>query len=163
MQHLKFAFVLAAAFGFMGTSAFASPNVALHLSSSVVGKDAKGNATIDPIDSDTVLKQGETVRYDIVATNNGSDPALSLKPVGKIPPGMLYEAGTASAAPASIVEFSLDGGKKWSKLPTIKVTTPKGVVEKPADPATYTMVRWILQKPLAPKASVTYSYEVRVK
>jgi uncharacterized repeat protein (TIGR01451 family) len=147
----------------MGTSAYASPKVVLHLAGSVVGKDAKGNPTIDPIDSDTILKPGEIVRYDIVATNTGTDPALSLKPVGKIPPGMFYEAGTASAAPASVVEFSLDGGKNWSKLPTVKVKTPKGVVEQKADPATYTTVRWILQKPLAPKASVTYSYEVRIK
>jgi uncharacterized repeat protein (TIGR01451 family) len=163
MQHLKFAFVLAALLGFMGTAAYARPNVQLHLTAEVVGHDAKGNKTLDPVPQGEPLRPGEIVHYDIVASNAGSDPALKLAPVGRIPSGMVYEAGSASTAPAFVVEFSLDGGKTWAKVPTVKVTTSAGVVEKKADPTTFTTVRWIMQKPLAPKASVTYSYEVRVK
>jgi uncharacterized repeat protein (TIGR01451 family) len=163
MQHLKFAFVLATVFGVMSTAAYARPNVQLHLVAEVVGHDAKGNRTLDPIPEGEALKPGEIVHYDIVASNAGSDPALKLAPVGRIPSGMAYEPGSATTAAAYIVEFSLDGGKTFAKVPTVKVTTSNGVVEKKADPATFTTVRWIMQKPLAPKASVTYSYEVRVK
>jgi uncharacterized repeat protein (TIGR01451 family) len=163
MQHLKFAFALVASLGFMGTTAYARPNVQLHLVAEAVGHDASGAKTLDPIAAGEALKPGEIVHYDIIASNAGSEPALKLAPVGRIPAGMAYEAGSASTAAAFVVEFSLDGGKTWSKAPTVKVSTSSGVVEKKADPATYTTVRWIMQKPLAPKASVTYSYEVRVK
>ncbi len=163
MQHLKFAFVFVSLFGVMSTAAYARPNVQLHLVAESVGHDSKGEKTLDPIPAGEALKPGEIIHYDIVALNAGSDPAVKLAPVGRIPAGMAYEAGSASTAPAFVVEFSLDGGKTWAKAPTVKVTTSSGVVEKKADPATYTTVRWIMQKPLAPKASVTYSYEVRVK
>jgi uncharacterized repeat protein (TIGR01451 family) len=163
MQHLLFAFVLTAVFAALGTSAYARPNVQLHLTGAIVGHDANGKETIQPISGDTELKTGEVVRYDVVATNAGTDPAIKLTPVDKIPAGTQYEAGTAASSPALTIEFSIDGGKTFAKVPMISIKTPKGVVEKKADPATYTAIRWITQKPLAPKASVTYSYEVRVK
>lgn len=163
MQHLKFTFVLASLFGVMSTAAYARPNVTLHLSGAIVGHDQTGKTTLEPVTDSTQFQPGETVRYDVVASNSGTDPALKLMPTGKIPSGTVYEAGTASSSNTGGVEFSLDGGKTWAKIPTVKVTTPKGVVEKKADPATYTAIRWIMAKPLAPKSSVSYSYEVRVK
>ena len=162
MQHLKFAFVFAALFATLGSSALARPDVKLHLAGEIVGHDAGGKETLEPIAPDTQLHAGEVVRYEIVAFNGGTDPAVKLAPVNRIPSGTQYEAGTASSNPAFAVEFSLDG-KTFSKLPMLSVKTPTGIVEKKADPATYAAIRWINVKPLAPKASVTYSYEVRVK
>ena len=162
MQRFPLAFALVASIFVMGASANAKPNVILKLDAELVQKDAKGVEKFTPVSS-SELKPGETVRYDIVATNEGTDPASKLMPVGKIPAGTAYEAGSATASNALRVEFSIDGGKTWSKSPTVKVVTQSGTIEKKADPATYTSVRWIAEKPLAPKASVSYHYEVRVK
>ncbi len=162
MQRLRFAFAFSAAILVMGASANAKPNVVLKLDGELVQKDAKGVDKFVPVGS-VALQPGETVRYDIVATNEGTDPATKLMPVGRIPAGTAYEAGTASASNALKVEFSIDGGKTWSRTPTVKVVTANGTVEKKADPATYTTIRWVAEKPLVPKASVSYRYEVRVK
>jgi len=162
MQHRSLAFALAASFFVMGASANAKPNVILKLDAELVQKDAKGVEKLTPV-SGNELKPGETVRYDIVATNTGTDPAAKLMPVGKVPTGTTYEPGSATASNALRVEFSIDGGKTWSKSPVVKVVTQSGTAEKKADPATYTSVRWIAEKPLAPKTSVSYHYEVRVK
>jgi uncharacterized repeat protein (TIGR01451 family) len=163
MQRLKFAFVFAAVFALTGTAAVnAKPIVQLKLQGSVVEHDANGAEKLVSV-SDTVLKPGETVRYDIVATNAGPDPAAKLVPLGRIPTGTEYEEGSASLSSAARIEFSIDGGKTWAVKPLIKVKTDAGIVEKPADPSLYTMLRWVNEKALAPKASVTYSYEVRIK
>jgi hypothetical protein len=98
----------------------------------------------------------------ITASNTGDQPALHVVPTGKIPTGTTYEAGSASGNGVH-VEFSLNGGKTWSQKPTVTVHTSTGDVSKPADPAAYTSLRWVSEKPLLPKASATYSYEVQVK
>lgn len=142
-------------------AALAKPVIALHLSGVVVAKDGKGAEKLTPI-SEASIVPGLTIRYLISATNQGDQPALNVVPLGKIPNGTEYLADTASAN-ATRVEFSLDGGKTWSQHPTVTVHTPTGDVVKPADPATYTALRWITNKPLASKAVALYSYEVRVK
>jgi uncharacterized repeat protein (TIGR01451 family) len=142
--------------------AAAKPSVMLKLSGVLVTKDAKGAEKTTPV-TDVQVKSGETIRYVITATNKGDQSALKLTPVGKIPVGTAYEAGSASSAYASRIEYSLDGGKVWSIKPTVTVHTPKGDLVKPADPATYTNLRWIADKPLVPNGAVNYSYAVRVK
>ncbi len=163
MQHLKFAFALAVAATMVGTAAVdAKPLVQLKLQGELVERDAKGVEKLTPIAS-AELQPGETVRYDIVATNVGSDPANKLVPTGRVPSGTIYEPGSATLSGASRIEFSLDGGKTWAAHPVVKVKTDAGIVEKPADPSLYTMLRWVNEKALVPNSSVTYSYEVRIK
>jgi uncharacterized repeat protein (TIGR01451 family) len=164
MIRLKSAVALVALFAAFGTAAAsARPNVSLQLDGKVIERDAKGAEKLVPVTSDTGFKPGETVRYVIVASNRGSSAALNLMPEGKIPAGTAYEAGTASLAAAARVEFSIDGGKTWAAKPLIKVATANGTVEKAADPSLYTMLRWVASGALAPKASVSYSYQVRIK
>jgi uncharacterized repeat protein (TIGR01451 family) len=163
MQRLKFAFVFAVACAVFGAAAVdAKPLVQLKLQGVLVERDAKGAEKLTPV-ANVELKPGQTIRYDIVATNAGTDPANKLLPTARVPAGTEYEAGSASISGASHVEFSLDGGKTWAAKPLVKVKTSVGEVERPADPAAYTMLRWVDEKSLAPKQSVTYVYEVRVK
>ena len=125
-------------------------------------KNEKGERQLAPL-SGITLHSGEIVRYDVTARNAGTNPAKNLVPVGTIPIGTVYEAGSASTN-ALRVEFSIDGGKTWSVSPMVKVRNAAGVlVEKKASPARFTAVRWISEKPLDPKSTVTYDYEVRVK
>jgi len=146
----------------LGAVAEAKPNVVLKLSGVLVERDQSGAERISAVEK-AQLKPGDVVRYVIVASNVGADPARNLVPVGQIPAGTAFQAGSASMKDAAHVEYSLDGGKTWSSAPTIRVHTPAGDVVKKADPATYTSVRWIEDKPLAPKGSATFVYVVRVK
>jgi uncharacterized repeat protein (TIGR01451 family) len=144
-----------------GVGAWANPSVKLVLAGFVIGKDAKGAETVAPL-ADTTVTPGTTIRYVITATNSGDQNAENLVPIGKIPTGTAYQAGSASAKDALRVEYSLDEGKTWSIKPMVTVHTPTGDVVKPADPATYTRVRWVADKPLAPKGVVAFSYDVQV-
>jgi uncharacterized repeat protein (TIGR01451 family) len=163
MQRFLFAFVFGAIVALLGpVGAYAKPVVVLTLQGAVVERDAKGAERLTPL-ANAVLKPGDLVRYDVVATNSGTDPAAHLIPAARVPDGTTYEAGSASLAAASRIEFSLDGGKTWSSKPLVPVKTSSGTVEKPAPIAAYTALRWVDDKSLAPKSSVAYSYEVRVK
>jgi uncharacterized repeat protein (TIGR01451 family) len=142
--------------------ASAKPNVTLKLTGSLVTKAADGRTTMTPIER-IQPKAGDEIEYDIVASNAGSTPAVRLVPVGKIPAGTAYVDGSAKAARAR-AEFSLDGGKTWSASPTVTVKGPSGApVVKRADPALYTAVRFVTDGAVAPRASLAYTYEVRVK
>jgi len=143
-------------------AALARPDVVLQLSGAVVAKAANGAIRLTPVDATTKLKTGEVVRYTISAYNKGSDPALHLAPVGKIPDGTAYVSGSATNGTAKL-EFSVDGGKTWSAKPMVTVPSATGPKLQPADPSSFTAVRWTTDKPLAPKGSARYSYEVRVK
>jgi uncharacterized repeat protein (TIGR01451 family) len=156
------AFACAAGMLLPAAAASARPDVALHLSATVVEKTSNGVEHNVPIEASTKLKTGQLVRYTISAYNKGSDAALHLAPVGKVPAGTAYVAGSASDS-ASRVEFSVDGGKTWSTKPTVTVQSASGALTKPADPSSFTTIRWTSEKPLAPKGSTRFSYEVRVK
>ncbi len=155
-------FVMLLGAPFLGAVADAKPNVVLKLSGVLVQHNSSGAERLTPIEQ-VEPKPGDLVRYVIVASNGGSDPAHNLIPRGMIPAGTAFLAGSATSKEPARVEYSLDGGKTWSASPTIKVHTPQGDVVKKADPSTYTAVRWIDQRALIPKASATFMYMVRVK
>lgn len=144
------------------TAADARPDVVLHLSGAIVEKAPGGAEKLVPLDPATKLKTGQVVLFTILAVNKGSDAALHLTPVGKVPAGTAYVSGSATAT-AGQLEFSVDGGKTWSTKPSVTARTQTGPVTKTADPSTFTSIRWIATKPLAPKGSARFSYEVRVK
>jgi uncharacterized repeat protein (TIGR01451 family) len=127
----------------------------------IVSKAADGTEKLTPLESAQV-KPGETIRFEIVATNQSDQPVHNLVPVEKISAGTAYAAGSATPVTAGI-QFSLDGGKTWSAKPMVTVHTPDGDVTKPADPATYTTIRWANGTSLAPSAAAKYSYEVIVR
>lgn len=142
--------------------ASAKPNVTLKLTGSLVTKASDGHTTLTPVEK-AQPKSGDEIQYGIVAANGGDSPALRLVPVGRIPAGTSYVEGSAKAARAH-AEFSLDGGKTWSAVPTVRVRQPDGsTVVKKADPSLYTAVRFVTDGAIAPHQSVAYVYEVRVK
>ena len=156
------AFLLSAALpSFAGTGSTASrPAVKLQLSGDLLTvSDGKTIAT--PIEK-AVLKKGDLVRYTIVALNAGGKPAASLSTVGPVPQRTAYVASSASHPSNASIAFSLDG-KSFSAQPMVTVNTPSGPVQKPALPEQYVAVRWIAQRALAPKQSLRYTYEDRVK
>jgi len=143
------------------TPADAKPNVALKMSGYVVQYSGKTEKFV-PIEQ-TQPRPGDVVRYVVVATNQGSDPAKKLIVAARVPAGTTFEGGSATSNAILHPQFSLDGGKTWAATPTVSVHTPSGDVTKKADPSTYTSVRWVFEQPLAARSSSTYAYEVRVK
>lgn len=141
-------------------SALAKPTIQLHLSGVLVTQSADGHETTTPVEKVTP-KKGEIFRYTIVATNVGTNPALKVTALDKVPNGTAFVAGSASKSPGVAIEYSLDG-KTWSAQPMVSVMTPKGLVRRAADASAYAAVRWIAPK-VAPKAALTFTYEVRVK
>lgn len=143
--------------------ALAKPTVALKLVGFVAEKDASGKIVSVPVES-VQPKPGEAIRYTITASNVSGDAARSFVPQGRIPVGTAFEAGSSTIAAPGRIEYSLDAGKTWSAKPMVPVKKPDGTtVMKPADPATYTNLRWITGKALAAHASASYTYVVLVK
>jgi uncharacterized repeat protein (TIGR01451 family) len=141
MHRPTFALVLATSlFASLNAAASAKPLVHLHLQGA---------------------QEGAVVRYALVATNDGADPATKLISTTRVPDGTQFVS--AGAAAAARIEFSLDGGKTWAARPLVKVATAHGTVERDAPASAYTALRWIEAAPLGAHRTVTYSYEVRVK
>jgi uncharacterized repeat protein (TIGR01451 family) len=140
-------------------SAQARPVVELHLAASLA-RETKSGESFAPVSGE--VPRGSVIRYMITAANAGSDPARRLISVGKVPAGTEYVSGSAKALGAR-VEFSLDGGRMWSAVPTFKVRSANGLFERNADPRSYNRIRFVAAKPLAPHAVAQYTYEVRVK
>ncbi len=143
------------------TQAEAKPNVALKMSGFVV--EGSGNSQhFVPIEQ-TQPRPGDVVRYVVVASNATSEAANKLIVAARVPAGTAFEPGSATSNAMLHPQFSLDGGHTWASVPMTTVHTASGDVQKKADPAAFTSVRWIFDKPLAAHSSGTYAYEVRVK
>jgi uncharacterized repeat protein (TIGR01451 family) len=139
----------------------AAPAVALKLTGAIVEHDAAGAVREIPLTATERAMPGQTLRYTIVAINKGSEPARALTPLGRIPAGTAYVSASAPP-PSARLEFSLDG-TSYSERPMVTVDGPNGPERRPADPARYVAVRWAGVKLLAPGASQSFSYTVRVK
>jgi uncharacterized repeat protein (TIGR01451 family) len=146
-----------------GTSAFAKPTVALKLVGVILEKDASGKVTPVPVESNPA-KPGQSIRYTITALNTSAEVAKKFASEGRIPNGTQYEPGSSTIAAPGHIEFSLDGGKTWSEKPMARLKQPDGSMAiKPADPATYTNIRWLSGKDLPAHGTAAYTYAVLVK
>lgn len=163
---LASACVLAAVFfATMGTNAYAKDKPKLDLKmktekESIVVKDGREVAERTPVQK---VKPGDMVVHTITYTNLGKGEAKDARLVDKIPKGTDYVVGSAEGIGAEIT-CSIDGGKTYAKEPVkIKVKSQDGkTVEKDADPAMYTHVKWVV-KSVAPGGSGTVSFKTRVE
>src|ERR1700692_4717169 len=73
----------------------AKPNVVLKLSGVLVEHDQNGAERTSAVEK-AQLKPGDVVRYVIVASNVGADPARNLVPIGQVPAGTAFQAGAPS-------------------------------------------------------------------
>ena len=98
------------------------------------------------------LDAGDELHYTIKVRNPGPEVVTAIVVTKRLPFGVRYQPGSA-AGPACRIQFSSDGGVTF-KAPE-PVRTGSGTrksVRTPAAPE-YTHVRWVLDKPLAPKAT----------
>ena len=94
-----------------------------------------------------VAVPGDQVVYTVTFKNVGNQSADNIRITNPIPAEMQYVADTASG-PGSDVLYSVDGGKTYGRAAELFVTESDGR-KRPAGPADYTHIRWVLKAPLA--------------
>lgn len=118
-----------------------------------VAKD--GTKHTDIVPADHVLPGTEVIwniNYEII----GNDPVTDAVITDRIPPNMVYVAGSASGDKADIT-FSVDGGKTWAAPEKLQVKNADGTL-RDAQPKDYADIRWILKGTLAPGAKGTVTF-----
>ncbi len=89
---------------------------------------------------------GDEVVYTVTFKNVGKQTADNIRITNPIPPEMQYVPDTAFG-PGSEVLYSIDGGRTYGRAGELFVTAADGA-RRPAGPADYTHIRWILKSPL---------------
>ncbi len=97
------------------------------------------------------LTTGDQVQYTLRVTNPGKEPVSDVVVTKLFPTGFVYVGGSA-AGPASRVEFSADGGKSFAPAAEVMLVRP-GQTPREATPEEYSHVRWILSRPVPPRAT----------
>lgn len=149
-------FVIAAAFA--PSIALAAPHVVLTNEAAFVEQSSMSDKTV-LIPTTKSAPIGARIRYTITAHNEGDRPAVNLVPRAVVPASEEF----VHAVPATTAEYSLDGGKTWSRTPIVHVKSGAVETTRPARPAEYTAVRWTTLTPLAPGARATFTYDVIVR
>ena len=90
----------------------------------------------------------EELIVQITFTNKGSEPAGSVQITNPVPQHMIYKGGSAEGGGTDI-RFSIDGGDTYDTPENLKVKRDDGV-ERLAQPAEYTHLRWTLEDALKP-------------
>jgi uncharacterized repeat protein (TIGR01451 family) len=105
---------------------------------------------------------GDVVEYRLVFTNTKKTAVLNVVFQDPIPAGLQFVAGTAnSTRPDAAVEYSIDRAATWSAQPLMDVVENGKTVKKPAAPEQYTTVRWRVDGPVAPGATVEARFRTR--
>jgi uncharacterized repeat protein (TIGR01451 family) len=145
------------ALALLPTAARAATHV--ELTTSVAATQAR-NGILVVVPLSGLTKPGQRLRYTIVAKNTGDRSAESFVPMTKIPAGERFVEGSAGAA----AEYSVDGGKTWSRRPMVVVINPGGTsVQRAALPSEYNAIRWIGSPPIAAGARATFVYDIIVE
>lgn len=103
---------------------------------------------------------GDTLRYSLTFANRESRALANVVFNNPIPSGVVV---LPTAAPSGIrVEYSIDGGFAFAARPMVLVEENGRRVSRPAEPESYTHIRWSVAGSIAPGASVTAQYDARV-
>src|SRR4051812_39565112 len=124
--------------------ALAKPKIVIAIQQYKEVADGKGTKLV----AATSATPGDVVEYQLVYKNEGDEPATNAVIEDPIPKGTTYLANTASGD-GSEIPFPNDRGQPSAppvRLP-YEVKLPSGAPEKrPATPAEYTNVRWMVKQ-----------------
>jgi uncharacterized repeat protein (TIGR01451 family) len=98
------------------------------------------------------LDAGDEVHYTIKVRNPGEQAVTDIVVTKRLPFGVRYQSGSATG-PACKVQFSSDGGATFKAPEPTRAPTGTRRNARPAPTPDYSHVRWVLEKPLAPKAT----------
>lgn len=109
-----------------------------------------------------VVVPGDKVVFTLEVTNTGALPAAGFKATNPMPGPVQFVSVAEDWA-----EVSVDGGNNWGKLVALKVKTAPtdgtAAVERAADLADVTHVRWIFADAIAPGGKRSISYRGIIK
>jgi len=117
-------------------------------------KDEDGKTIIKRVPPKTVLP-GDEVIFILRYTNNGKE----INDI--VPKHTLYNAGSAYGKDVQI-SFSVDNGNMFD-IPENLIVKMLDGKERPANESDYTNVRWVLNKPIAPKEHGQVGFRARVR
>ena len=109
-----------------------------------------------------VVVPGDKVVFTLEVTNTGTQPAAGFRATNPMPAPVQFVSVTEDWA-----EVSVDGGTTWGKLAALKVKTAPTdgttAIERAADLADVTHVRWVFADAIAPGAKRTITYRGVIK
>lgn len=128
-------------------------------------EEEKVNLTdVEKRDASTIsYLPGDTLLYNIVASNIGDGLMTEPEVVDPIPAGVTYLANTAMGANATIT-FSIDQGNTYMAWPpTYTVRNAQGeLIEREAGPEMVTHIKWSIQRDLNPGDTSNLEFMVEV-
>ena len=139
-------------------AAFAADTVALTSEVFVervkTGPDGK---TVTVREAPKVVTPGDRLVFELSYKNQGAQPATGFALTNPIPDAVAF-TGTDSAGAV----YSVDGGKSWGPLASLKVAKADGTT-RPATSADVTHVRWSFSQAIPAGGSGKISFKAVVK
>jgi uncharacterized repeat protein (TIGR01451 family) len=139
-------------------AAHAADNVSL--SSQVFVERVKPGADGKPVavrEAPKVVTPGDKLIFELSYHNQGAQPATGFALTDPIPQNVVF---AGSESPGAV--FSVDGGKTWGPLASLKVAGPNGA-SRPAVAADVTHIRWSFSQAIPAGASGKLSFRGVVK
>ncbi len=125
----------------------------------VVKVDQNGNKTIE-LKPAEVMVPGDTVLYTSTFTNISNESVSNIVVSNPIPKNTQYIIFSAKGE-ATVVTFSIDGGKTFAAASQLTVVKENGQ-KQAAKPSDYTDIRWVYQGDLASGSASSVSFQVKI-
>jgi len=140
------------------------PRIALKVSGEkevVQIRNGKKTVSTAPMDK---IQSGDSLVYTITYQNTGKSVARDVTVVDPVPANTAYLPGSAAGKDTKIL-FSINGGATYLEPPVLrKIRDAAGKeIVQPAPPELYTHIKWIVKAPVAPGATGTVTFKVKVK
>lgn len=134
-------------------AAFAADDVTL--TSKVFVERVKPGADGKPVtvrEEPGVVTPGDRLVFVLGYRNGGAEPATGFTLTNPIPPSVAF-----TGSDDAIAVVSVDGGKSWGPLASLKVIQADGS-SRPAVAADVTHIRWSFGRPIAPGSGGELSF-----
>ncbi|MDD3887100.1 MAG: hypothetical protein PHI35_09525 [Victivallaceae bacterium] len=128
-----------------------------------VAQIRNGKKTVSKAPMDKI-KSGDILVYTITYHNTGKSVARDVTVVDPVPANTVYLPGSAAGKDTKIL-FSINGGTTYHEPPVMRksLDTAGREITAPAPPELYTHIQWIVKTPVAPNATGTVTFKVKVK
>lgn len=112
--------------------------------------------------SEVAVVPGDKVVFTLLVNNTSAQPAIGFMATNPMPAAVRFDSVAEDWA-----EMSVDSGKNWGKLASLKVKIPPATGsaegERPATAEDVTHVRWVFVDAILPGTQRTVSYRGVVK
>ena len=137
----------------------------LTLESYLVISEVKDQKTTERFEKASNAKPNSTLEYRVIAQNPTEKPISKLVVDLPIPKNTVYLEGTATNAPSlATLQASADNKRSFGVLPLKRKIIKDGKSIEEIIPANqYTNLRWLVNAPVAAKASLTFKARVKIR